>query len=315
MRQFEGNHSFSKSELLKVMPKTAETGFLKDAPFVLEEVQRDVVQLNRFYQSEGFLDAKATLLGWTPSADFTRVTIRIGIEEGEPYFVRSIRIEGMTRFDPEQVPAKMQTKVGCRYRPGVELARDMPRTSTKMYENCAYLQVDVRDASTIDVECNQVDVVIRVAEGEVNLVGEVDHRGQPRDEGQRASGARSSSTPESRSRKRAVRAGEARHRPARLLGAVADRRHRRLRRHPERPLRRRGARAYVSLRDTKRENIKDVVVTVKERDTGSLRFAVGVGSNTGLIGDITYQKDNFDPFDSPSASATSSTPSPAAASG
>ena len=54
-----------------------------------------------------------------------------------------------------------------------------------MYEDCAYLQVDVRDVSTIDVECNQVDVVIRVAEGEVNLVGEVDHRGQSRDQGQR----------------------------------------------------------------------------------------------------------------------------------
>ncbi len=42
-----------------------------------------------------------------------------------------------------------------------------------MYEDCAYLQAEVRDVSTIDVECNQVDVVIRVSEGEVNLVGEV----------------------------------------------------------------------------------------------------------------------------------------------
>ncbi len=40
-------------------------------------------------------------------------------------------------------------------------------------------------------------------------------------------------------------------------------------------------------------------MTVKERDTGSVRFAIGVGSNTGLIGDVTYQKENFDPFDLP----------------
>ena len=69
---------------------------------MLEEVQRDVVQLNRFYQSEGFLDASATLLGWTPSADFTCVNIRIRIDEGQPYYVRSIRLEGMTRYDPEK---------------------------------------------------------------------------------------------------------------------------------------------------------------------------------------------------------------------
>ncbi len=103
--RFEGNHSFSKTKLLKVMPKTSEDGFLKDAPFVLEEVQRDVVQVNRFYQSEGFLDASATLLGWTPSADFTRVNIRIRIDEGQPYYVRSIRLEGMTRYDPEKFRA------------------------------------------------------------------------------------------------------------------------------------------------------------------------------------------------------------------
>ena len=143
--RFEGNHSFSKSKLLKVMPKTAETGFLKDAPFVIEEVQRDVVQLNRFYQSEGFLDAKVTLLGWTPSADFTRVNIRIGIEEGEPYYVRSIRIEGMTRFDADDAsrPA-WRRKVGCRYRPGVELGagparahRRCTRTAPTSRSTCA----------------------------------------------------------------------------------------------------------------------------------------------------------------------------------
>jgi outer membrane protein assembly factor BamA len=78
----------------------------------------------------------------------------------------------MTRFDPGEFRRCMETKVGCRYKPGVEVDKDR-RNLVKKYENCAYLQAEVRDVSTIDVECNQVDVVIRVAEGEVNLVGAV----------------------------------------------------------------------------------------------------------------------------------------------
>jgi outer membrane protein assembly factor BamA len=57
--------------------------------------------------------------------------------------------------------------------------------------------------------------------------------------------------------------------------------------------------AYVTLRDTPRERVKDIVVDLDEADTGSLRFAAGVGSNAGLIGDITYSKTNFDPLDWP----------------
>jgi outer membrane protein insertion porin family len=294
--RFEGNHSFSKSQLLKVMPKTAETGFLKDAPFVIEEVQRDVVQLNKFYQSEGYIDAKVTLLGWTPSADFTRVTIRIGIEEGEPYWVRSIRFEGMTRYEPSTFLRCMKTKVGCRYKPGVELAHDL-REITKKYENCAYLQVDVRDASTFDIECNQVDVVIRVAEGEVNLVGEIVIEGnlETKDNVIRREIELYTGQPLSKERFERAKRGIARldYWEQSPTGIVSD--------FGDTPTDRYESwrRAYLSLRDTKRENVKDIVVTVKERDTGSLRFAVGVGSNTGLIGDVTYQKDNFDPLDWP----------------
>jgi outer membrane protein insertion porin family len=57
--------------------------------------------------------------------------------------------------------------------------------------------------------------------------------------------------------------------------------------------------AYIALRDTERGNIKDIKITVEEADTGSLRFAAGVGSNAGIVGDITYTKTNFDPFDWP----------------
>lgn len=294
--RFEGNCSFTKSRLLKAMSKTAETGFLKDAPFVLMEVQRDVVALNRFYQGQGFLNAKVTLLGFTPSPDFTRVTIRIGVEEGEPFIVRSIRIDGMTRFDSHAFQRCMETKVGCPYRTGLELARDI-KNLVKKYENCAYLQVDVRDASTVDIECPQVDVVLRVSEGEVNYVGEVVIEGNLatrdnvlRREIQLYSGMPLSREKFERAKQRIARLDYWEQTPEGFAAEIGDTPNDRYQTFRQ---------SYVSLRDTKRENVKDILINVKERDTGSLRFAVGVGSNTGLIGDVTYQKDNFDPTDWP----------------
>jgi outer membrane protein insertion porin family len=294
--RFEGNCSFTKPQLLKAMQHTAETGFLKDAPFVLMEVQRDVVALNRYYQGQGFLNAKVTLLGFTPSANFSRVTVRIGIEEGEPFIVRSIRIEGMTRFDPHAFQRCMETKVNCRYQPGVGLARDI-RNLVKKYEDCAYLQVDVRDASTVDIECPQVDVLLRVSEGEVNYVGEVVIEGNLatrdnvlRREIQLYSGMPLSREKFERAKQRIARLDYWEQTPDGFTADIGDTPNDRYQTFRQ---------AFVALRDTKRENVKDILVNVKERDTGSLRFAVGVGSNTGLIGDITYQKDNFDASDWP----------------
>jgi outer membrane protein insertion porin family len=190
----------------------------------------------------------------------------------------------------------MLTRVGCRYRPGVELGRDI-RNLTREYENCAYLQVDVRDASTIDVETNQVDVVLRVSEGERTFVGEVIIEGNLetkdnviRREIDLFTGRPLSREKFDRARQKIVRLDYWEQPPSGVMAEFGDITTDRYESYRE---------AYLSLRDTKRENVKDVVVTVKERDTGSLRFAVGVGSNTGVVGDITYQKDNFDPFDFP----------------
>jgi outer membrane protein insertion porin family len=190
----------------------------------------------------------------------------------------------------------MLTRVGCRYRPGVELGRDI-RNLTREYENCAYLQVDVRDASTIDVETNQVDVVLRVSEGERTLVGEVIIEGNLetkdnviRREIELYTGQPLSREKFDRARQKIVRLDYWEPPPGGVMAEFGDMPTDRYESFRE---------AYLSLRDTKRENVKDVIVTVKERDTGSLRFAVGVGSNTGIVGDVTYQKDNFDPLDFP----------------
>lgn len=293
---FEGHRAFSKSELLKAMPKTNENGFLVDATFVEAEVRRDVVALNRFYQGEGYLDARATLVGVEPTANFEEVVVTVRIEEGRPYFVRSVRIEGMALIDPAATMAEFATKPGERYRPAGEVAKDVRRILDR-YQELAFLDADVRDASTIDLESNEVDVVVRVVEGvktyvgDVKIVGNVETKDNVlRREIEVFTGEPLNLKKLERARRRiqALRywdfgplgsTVEEQTIPTQSFEAYQE--------------------AYVTLRDTARDNVKDVVVEVRERDTGSVRFAVGVGSNQGVIGDVTYQKDNFDPTDWP----------------
>ncbi|HYC78108.1 MAG TPA: BamA/TamA family outer membrane protein [Planctomycetota bacterium] len=293
---FEGNHSFSKGKLLKAMKETSEDGFLRDATFVLEEVQRDVVALNRFYQGEGYLDARATLMGFEPTPDFEDVTVRIRIEEGRRYFVRGVRIEGVTLLDVAALHAELETLPGAPYRPAGETAKDVRRILDR-YQELAYLNADVRDAATVDLESNLVDVVIRVVEGEKIYVGEIRIRNnlETRDnvirrEIELFTGEPLNQKKLDKARRRIQALGYWEQSPR---GSVVE--------DPVIPTASFDVyrEAYVTLRDTNRENVKDVVVDVVERDTGSIRFAVGIGSNDGLIGDVTYQKNNFDPFDLP----------------
>ena len=293
---FDGNATFSKADLLKAMPKTSEPGFLSSTEFVLEEIQRDVVQLNRYYQGRGFLDARCSLLGYEPTPDYSKVTIRIAVDEGRRYVVRSVAIEGMTLFDPTLTLSELKTTVGSPYEPGIALAQDL-RDITTRYQERAYIEANVQDASTLDVDGNAVDVIVRVVEGEMTYTGEVVIHGniETRDNVIRReidvwTGEPLNLKKFERARKRlfalqyweASRDGlsaETTDIPNAAFGTYRD--------------------AYVTLRDTKRENVKDVIINVKEKDSGSLRFAVGVGSNNGIVGDITYRKENFDPFDLP----------------
>lgn len=294
--RIRGNRSFEKDDLLAETEFIDEPGFLSSETFILAQVRRDLVALEQFYRDRGFRDARVTLVSWTPTPDFEEVDLRIRVEEGDPYTVRSLTLEGVTIFDPRELRAAMRTRVGGRYEPGAVLAADL-RDIRRRYEESGYIETEVLDASTVDLEQPVVDVVVRVLESRLTRVGEIiieDNR-ETRDHVIRRELELYTGDPlnlrklrRAQQRIRALRYWEqgpeglsVTHAPMSLQGYQVFKD------------------TYVSLRDTPRENVKDIVIRVKEVDTGSLRFAAGVGSNTGFLGDITYRKNNFDPFDFP----------------
>jgi len=292
---FEGATAFTKDELLKQMPFTDEPGFLSAKEYVAEQVKRDAVQLEAFYRGSGYRDARVTLLEPVSSADHEDMDLVFFVEEGEPYVVRSVRIDGLTLVDSAEVMAEMRTQEGGVYEPGFDLRLDMRDIREKL-QSFGYTEAQVRDISTFGRTENLVDVQIAVTEGQLVLVGDIRIQGNLetqdrviRREIELYTGEPLNLAKLKRSRNRIRALGYW----APPRGVTLDT--------PEIPVQSYQIYrdAYLSLRDTKRDNIKDIIVQVEEQDTGSLRFAAGVGSNSGIVGDITYTKTNFDPFDWP----------------
>ncbi|MEE2713136.1 MAG: BamA/TamA family outer membrane protein [Planctomycetota bacterium] len=293
--EFRGAKAFDTGELMEQMPFTAEPGFFSSKEFIYEQVKRDVVQLEAFYRGKGYSDARVVLLEPIPSADHEKMDLVFHVEEGEPYTVRSVRIDGLTLFDPDEMMREMRTRPGGVYEPGFDLRLDVRDIEGHLHE-FGYTTAQVQDVSTFGRAENSVDVVLSVREGKLVLVGDIRIQGNVETQDRVIRREIELYTGEPLNLKKLRRSRNR----IRALGYWMPPRGSRLDT-PEIPFQSYQIYrdAYLSLRDTGQSNIKDIVVEVEEQDTGSLRFAAGVGSNTGILGDITYTKANFDLLDWP----------------
>ena len=293
--RFIGNRSFDPDDLLEAMPKTDTGNFLFGHTFVEKELNEDLVQLQQFYRGNGFLDATATLTDTTFSPDKEEVYVTITIDEGEPYIIRSLEIRGMTRFDVQQTKAEMQSQIGGRYEMYFKLTKDRTEILKKYHEE-AYINARCDDRSIIDDKKKEVDVVFEIVEGEPCKVGNVIIEGNTETKDKVIRRALEELGPGSplnlnmmnRARQRLLQLNYFARESLQVIKPNIGFDDFEVYRN-----------AYLSVEDTERENVKDIRVNVEETDTGSLQFAVGVGSNVGLVGSIIYRKENFDPTDWP----------------
>ena len=292
---FEGNSAFEKSKLLEAMPTTDESGLISTTNYVETRVQADLVQLQQFYRGSGYKDATVLLYDRRFSTDRSEAALRIRVVEGEPYIVRSVEIRGMTRFDADVAKAAMKTRVGGRYESFFDVADDI-RELERNYREDAYIDANVVDQSALDPERPEVDVIFDVREGQRSKVNRVVMRGNVETQDRVVRRLLKDIVPGGPLNLEALERGQQRIQSLQyfdpesveILKPVVTERDYRIYQD-----------VFIEIDDTDQEHVKNVFVDLKEKDTGSLRFAVGAGSNNGLFGAITYTKTNFDPLDFP----------------
>ncbi|QDU85851.1 Outer membrane protein assembly factor BamA precursor [Planctomycetes bacterium Pla163] len=181
-------------------------GGLFAKPFREESLKEDLVAMRQAYRDLGYLDAVVEVDHLEFSKNRRWVTIHVRVDEGEPYRVRSLRIEGFQRQpDPNDprlsldVPTELivpedELLALCDLAPGdvltqfeIELdQRDIVRRygdighiahgSMPFYERFEFLEPQL----VFDAEENVVDVVYRLAQGAPQYIREIQIEGNTR---------------------------------------------------------------------------------------------------------------------------------------
>ena len=184
--KFIGNHSFSGGDLSNNITIHGTSKFrqivLRKKPFLFDEktLQTDLSRIEKFYQSEGFLDAKVTSrLETNPKGN--AVNIFIHISEGEPIRVRQIgyhfTIQGDTTAgkSPHQLVTKMKPTLNLK--PGIRFRDVLLKADEdlilKKFSNEGYPYIQVRPEFNIDRENKFVEIKYHIDTGHFCYFGEV----------------------------------------------------------------------------------------------------------------------------------------------
>lgn len=300
--RFEGNNAFSARQLLPNV-KTKTAGIFESGPVDPEQLDRDVQSVIEFYRDRGYLDIRADKqVVFAPNG--REAIVRFVVDEGPLYTLRSVQTEFAGEdgpapaekgkdapatspsgvFSREQIAGLMEIKAGDVY------SVDKIERSTDAVKN-AYLQMGYVDVQVVRAEKRdpaqpQVDVQIIVREGRSYRTGLINLKGndltqdkvaireldikpdRPLDMTQERTGDRTTTQMVTKIEETRIFApGE--------------------------------TKVRVQAEDPENPGYRDVLIEVKETNTGSLAFGVGAGSDSGIIGQISLNQRNFDVADTP----------------
>ncbi len=180
---FEGNKTFSDGKLRKKLKKTKQKGTLfKKTKFVEEDYEADKIELVKFYNTNGFKNARI-VSDTTYRVPGGNLELKIYVEEGNPFYFRSIKWKGNSLYTTEQLNNVLGLGKGDIYNP--ELLENRLRFSqdgrdiSSLYLDDGYLGFNV-DPVELTVENDSVDIEMRIFEGPQFTVENVVIKGNDR---------------------------------------------------------------------------------------------------------------------------------------
>jgi outer membrane protein insertion porin family len=281
--RFDGNSSFKNSELNREI-KTRVAGIFERGPLDETQLRADERALARYYKDNGYLDARIGSLVQS-SPDSREAIVTFYVEEGPLYSLNSIIIQYADEAETgpimsaEQAVGLVEMKPGDTY--SNRKVEDAVEKIKSAYGQMGYVDVRVQRQEARDPQDPLVDLVIGINQGQRFRLGLVNIKGN----------------------------GTTRHEEIRKFLQVA----------PDRPLdspaveRTRSLLASSRLFDTSNSpprtailrpdsespRYRDLLVEVKEHNTGSFGFGAAVNSDNGLNGRISFTQRNFDVTDTP----------------
>lgn len=277
--EFTGNLAFPAKRLQEEI-ETKEWVFLFGKGDLDEDrLVSDVAALDRFYKGQGYVDVRVDRrVDVAPDGNEAKVVF--AVEEGRQYRLRDVTI---LNLGEEKVPAlTSEQALGLlRIRPGDAFLETLVKGSVEAvkgaYQVMGHADVVVQSEWVRTGESPEVDLVLKVREGSETIAGIVRIQGN--------------SLTKDNVIRRDVMIDPGRPLDARQVDEATKR--------IERTRLFGDVRVTLQQPDPQDQGVRDVLVEVKEQNTGSLNFGVGASTDTGLFGQISLTQRNFDLFDTP----------------
>ena len=280
--EFVGNEAIP-ARRLSAQIKTSESFFIFNKGLLEPELLiDDASKIDRYYRDLGYVDVRTD---WRVqlSPDQRQAKVTFVISEGRRYRLRTVIVQGfgaagaaeLRVFSPEQIESLIELQPGEVFR--TAQVRKSVETVRNAYLALGYVDARVSDSYVRTGEEPEVDLILSVFEGERATTGLVLVQGNL--------------LTKDKVIRRLIRI-----RPDRPLDAreleLAEARIRQINLFND-------VRATIQEPRPGSPGIRDLLIEVKEKDTGSVNFGVGLGSDNGIFGEISLTQRNFDIADVP----------------
>jgi outer membrane protein insertion porin family len=168
---FEGNTIASDAQLkTKVQSKPGWFWYLFGGKVDRTKIDGDVQTLTAYYRALGYFRARVSrVLDYDENGKW--LALKFVIDEGPRYKVRSVTVEGASKFASDPLLQYLELKSGEYFNQG-EVNKDM-NTLTDLYGSQGHVFADVQADPRFLEEPGQLDLVYRIKEGEVFKVGAI----------------------------------------------------------------------------------------------------------------------------------------------
>jgi outer membrane protein insertion porin family len=271
--KFAGNTIFTDKELRAQVRSKTYMFILREGELNRTALDEDADRIREYYRDRGYLDAQADR-ELEVSANQKDAVVTFNITEGKRYIVSSITVQGNELYGQEQILGTMSLKVGDVF--AANLLRKSRESLIDLYGKQGFIETDVKIERLFHENEPKVDVSVTLSEGSPYLVGKVAVRGNQITKDNVILRQTRGMDPGRRFDRTGLERTEQRLKESALFSD-----------------------AKISILGEKQDDTRDVLIEVKETNTGSISFGAGISSDAGIIGAIDLKQRNFDVTDVP----------------
>ncbi len=271
--QFTGNRTFTDKQLRSKIQSNTYVFILRPGTLNRQQLDSDVARLREFYRDRGYLDAQVGR-EIRLSPDQQDAVVVFFVDEGRRYTVSTISTEGNTVFGLKQITETMPLKVGDVF--SSDGLRRSQQALVDLYGTLGYIEVEIQIDRLFHENQPTVALRVKFEERRPHWVGTLSVRGNQLTKDKVIYRQVRGLVPGSRFDRAGIRKTEQILKQSSLFSD-----------------------GKVTILGDPQDTHRDVLIEVKEANSGSLSFGAGISSDAGILGALDLVQRNFDITDLP----------------